>query len=434
MNVTNSLEPQVDSAEPSCRRRAPGNPLQRGIESFLADSIVDYQTLNDGSVKVPKRYTLYPPLLLLPVNFETQNPTWQQLYFRLSTGHREELFDSVARTFAEAGQDVTRIAINARIAVLDSFEDQPGTENVLRSPSQLIPTYGDFGPATLQNPAATLPTRHDFDVAFWVSTKQSQNVIQVWAPRWTMFSRGNITEKSRILGTSANTFPGLEPSELGMLLEQVDVVDLYVGIGYFAFSYLARGVKRVWGWDLNPWSIEGLRKGCQANGWRCVVVVVAADGNLQDMSVHKLATLISQSEGGSESGPIRCVAFQGDNTWAASVMAQLKAALDAKTTQQTRLHARHVNLGLLPSSRQSWGIAVKLVDCVSGGWLHVHENVDISYIETKSRDIVEQMDNLLGSHKAGGWRAECQHVEPVKTYAPGVMHCVFDIRVRRADD
>lgn len=44
-------------------------------------------------------------------------------------------------------------------------------------------------------------------------------------------------------------------------------VDLYCGIGYFTFSYLAAGAKTILGWDLNPWSMEGLRRGAVANKW-----------------------------------------------------------------------------------------------------------------------------------------------------------------------
>src|SRR5690606_6675835 len=43
-------------------------------------------------------------------------------------------------------------------------------------------------------------------------------------------------------------------------------VDLYAGIGYFAFSYARLGL-RVLCWEVNPWSVEGLRRGAEANGF-----------------------------------------------------------------------------------------------------------------------------------------------------------------------
>ena len=37
--------------------------------------------------------------------------------------------------------------------------------------------------------------------------------------------------------------------------------DLYAGIGYFAFSYAKAGVGKVLCWEINPWSVDGLRRG-----------------------------------------------------------------------------------------------------------------------------------------------------------------------------
>ena len=100
-----------------------------------------------------------------------------------------------------------------------------------------------------------------------------------------MFSRGNIREKARILGQirlNQSPFSGLCSGELSQDLCEIDVVDLYVGIGYFALPYLRKGVRRVFGWELNGWSVEGLRRGCIRNGFECAVfgadVVVKRDG------------------------------------------------------------------------------------------------------------------------------------------------------------
>ena len=302
----------------------------------------------------------------------------------------------------------------------------------MRRPRELIPVYGDFGPSALLSRSGPRLSKDDFDAALWVATKQSQDISQVWAPRWTMFSRGNLSEKNRILGNNhSNPFPGLTASELGQTPGEIDVVDMYVGIGYFAFSYLARGFRRVWGWDLNPWSIEGLRRGCERNGWRCLVVSIAEDGSLVGTSVEALARSLIESGGGET---VRCVAFNGDNKWSVQILKGLDKALQAAATRPPSPSIRHVNLGLLPTTRDSWQSAIVALDRNLGGWLHVHENVDVREVGAKSHHIVQELRRLLGSHKGGYWLVECQHVENVKTYAPGVMHCVFDVEMRPTTD
>jgi len=150
---------------------------------------------------------------------------------------------------------------------------------------------------------------------------------------------------------------------------------------------------------------------------------------------------------------------------------------------------RHVNLGLLPTSRGAWDPAVEVLDFDLGGWIHVHENVKDGNIETKMNEVVTTFQELVdkrdwratskgvgridrsgtesdaewedvmegiemewvdvrtetraqsdlesesenrGGEMMGGRRkgkVACVHVERVKTYAPGVWHVVFDIWV-----
>ncbi|RMZ90305.1 hypothetical protein DV736_g2476, partial [Chaetothyriales sp. CBS 134916] len=258
------------------RRRTkaiPTNPLQAGILSFLARSGRKVDILTTDSV--PKRFTLYSPALLLPGNFAKHGLAWTAVYDSLDDEAKQDLFASIAETFRRSGKDVSRIAINAAIPSTVGLKDH---DNKLRSPSQLLPVYGDFGPSSLYEKADG-PTQADFEAAFWLSTSQDAGISQIWAPRWTMFSRGNIREKARILRHNDHEFPGMTEKELGTPVGEAEVLDMYVGIGYFAFSYLKSGVKRVWAWDLNPWSIEGLRRGCEKNGWRHLVVRITENGH-----------------------------------------------------------------------------------------------------------------------------------------------------------
>ena len=93
---------------------------------------------------------------------------------------------------------------------------------------------------------------------------------------------------------------------------------------------------------------------------------------------------------------------------------------------------RHINCGLLPSSKDSWEVAVQVLDPI-GGWIHAHENIAKADIETRKQEIVEIFTLLAEKHWGQGlkvpWEINCEHLEQVKSYAPGVVHCVLDIAI-----
>ncbi|KIW97828.1 uncharacterized protein Z519_01412 [Cladophialophora bantiana CBS 173.52] len=474
-----------DEALPKPKKeKPPNNPLVRSVSEFCRElqerhSANEETTLmSPATSDMPKRYSLYPPLLLLPANFTTQNPQWTAFYHALGESDKRELFRVIAEKGFK-GMAVSRIAINAPIAAEieeqggddglvggdgcggggagdvnrveeDSMEQNDASttkeQNVLRCPSGLLPVYGDWGPMPdhdhrQQRHRGRIlhPTVQDFDEAFWTSTCQLQGIAQCWAPLYTMFSRGNISEKARILGLQSH-FPGLAESELNQPVGDVDVVDFYIGIGYFAFCYLSRGVRRVYGWDINPWSIEGLRRGCERNGWRCLVVRVGEAGSLQGSgSVRDLVEGLARDDHADDrEAAVRCVAFLGDNKWAGKVLKEMQhecARIDNNEGRiGSRFNVRHANLGLLPSSRASWQDAVQAITGLSeggtGGWLHVHENVDVREINARELDIVREIDGLVKREPRCPRAVTCPHVEQVKTYAPGVMHCVFDVEIK----
>lgn len=405
MSLPNRYKPLAALSQKS---RRPNNALQAGILAYLTSSHhaeLDIKLL-------PKKYTLYPPLLILPVNFNSASPDWQITFEGLSPNDKHDLFSYVAGAFKP--RKITHIAINAAIS-----PEKVGnsTENIMRSPSSIMPVYGDFGPKTLLDPNSTQPTQADFDSAFWISATQNGGIVQTWAPRWTMFSRGNIAEKARILG-EGNSVKGLEEKELGEALASLDVADLYVGIGYFAFSYLKRGAGTVFGWDINAWSVEGLRRGCLSNEWNCFVAKLDENGGLEPTQLACLEHFLKSDQ----EAPGKCVAFLGDNKSASRLLAEI----DERTGY---INARHINLGLLPTARASWQNAAQVLNHEKGGWLHVHENVDVKEIDLKRTGMVETFESLVHNTHKGSWHVSCCHVEQVKTYGPGVMHCVFDIEI-----
>ena len=326
-------------------------------------------------------YTIYPPLLLLSTSVpkSMRSGAWSRdtPESALST-----LFDEICNSF-----NVTHIAINAPIPLVSASDL---SENVLRSPKSLLPLHGDFG--KLEN-----PSRSAFDAAFWVSTRQ-YGIYQTWAPLYTMFSHGNVSEKARILDIIAEVNPRHSDP-----LDECSAVDLYAGIGYFAFYYAKAGIKNVICWELNPWSVEGFRRGAGMNRWNAVVVDNEDALERREFLEEKF------------------IIFQEDNKNASSRIESIRRDIPP---------VRHVNCGFLPSSRESWRIAVEVLDPLQGGWIHAHENIGIKDINTRKSQVVQVFDSLVNSSPQTTKRiVQCQHLQRVKSYAPGVMHCVLDIHI-----
>lgn len=328
-------------------------------------------------------------LLLSYSAFESSQ--WKDVRDRCTEAEFELLYQHLAKCLK-----VTHIAINKPIPLLD---DVGQTENVLRAPRNLQPLYGDFGPTTCSSP----PTRQDFEVAFWVTAKQN-GIYQTWAPRWTMFSRGNISEKARLLELPSVSEAVEEGRAYGT---GCAAVDLYAGIGYFAFSYLQAGVDQVLCWDLNPWSVEGLRRGAAANRWSCTA-----------FDLH------------GETGWER---YEGDATRLLVFSESNECATQRVQRMRNRLPPiRHVNCGLLPTSEASWQIAIDVLNPVLGGWIHVHENFGVEEIEQKAEEVRQSFQDVL--HYTGLEKpVRVEDIHRLKSYAPGVMHCVLDIYVPPRD-
>ena len=341
-------------------------------------------------------YMIYPPLVLLP-------PTFLSKLSSIFASKGQSLPKDLSSLWSLLSKEfqTSHIALNGPILVSASEEAsvQGGGHpeaNVLRSPTGFAPLYGDFGPAL---PLDHIPTTTDFSSAFWC-TAQQNGIFQTWAPRYTMFSRGNISEKARILSLET-----LVEKQLGCRPEKTSAVDLYAGIGYFAFSYAKARVGNVLCWEINPWSVEGLRRGAKRNRW---AVEVIKGGQVSNETMNDEKHLI---------------VFQESNEHSPRRLAAIKDSIPP---------VRHVNCGFLPSSKDSWEVAVQVLDPL-GGWIHVHENIAKKDIEARTNEIVAIFNRLVMKncvHKPEEQRkAVCDHVEPVKSYAPGIMHYVLDISI-----
>lgn len=358
----------------------------------------------------PEAYSIYKPMLLLPHNAITSEP-WRVLLSSHSAS--SDVLQPLWRSLAGA-VGTTHVAVNSPIPLQAANTSTTAAieENILRSPVNLTPIYGDFGPKPTPQ-ALSSPTESDFNATLWVTATQN-GIHQTWAPLYTMFSRGNIREKTRILNL---------PSVARDFDVAAAVGDLYAGIGYFAFSYKKAGISRTHGietvlcWEINPWSVEGLRRGAEMNGWTCRVV------RQEELPETETRWKEWRRELGSKDQKARADfwVFQMSNEVAGDIVEKLGTAIPP---------IRHVNLGLLPSSSGSWPTAVKILDASQDGWIHVHENVAVKDIDTRAKVVeltFERLLNELEGERAGRG-AVLEHVERVKMYAPGVAHCVFDVR------
>lgn len=310
--------------------------------SHLDTICYDDETINQ--IDAPKKYSVYPPMVLVshPLSEGQANLRW------LPKG-------------------ITHVALNKPIA---------DKENEMRLPSQITPIIGDFGPhATFQRRME--PSLHDFDHAFWCTVVQN-DIWQTWAPRYTMFSRGNVKEKARLLH-----FKDIKNSV---------VLDLYCGIGYFSLLYLRLGA-RVLGWDINPWSIEAFRRALEHQNIKYKVI---RRGENFDNDWLKSDT--------------RAFLFLELNEY----------ALERLSTT-TAIPLSHINLGLLPTSKPSWPIVTKLLpkSTHQKTTVHVHENVHIKAIDTFSVTIQQSLGGTISS------------TNRVKTFAPDVWHVVYDVEIHR---
>lgn len=342
----------------------PGRDIAGVIKLFLQSTDLSADAVSALLANIPRKWSTYHPMVLFGSG-TFDSDIWTEA---LATVDRKRFFSVLREAFPAT---ITHFAVNRPIIEQD----------VMRRPFNLVPLYGDFGP----DPNDSLfdhPLPDDLEDAFWCHVVQN-GIYQTWAPRYTMFSRGNIKEKKRILDTCTR-------------LKGQTVLDLYAGIGYFTLSYLANSAT-VMCWELNPWSIEGLIKGLAENGHKYAVVRENEPLLMKDL--HQL-----QQDG------VKAFIFHESNEHAL-----------ARLATWGKLPVTHVNLGLLPSLKPLWPI----VRAVRDHWsttpmtVHVHENVHVDQIDA----LKTELEQFYADAKA-------VHVEKVKTFAPDVWHVVVDVEMK----
>ena len=195
---------------------------------------------------------------------------------------------------------------------------------------------------------------------------------------WVEFSDYGVHfgfDASKVMFSSGNV---TERHRMGSIdMKGETVVDAYAGAGYYTLPMLVRSqAVRVHACEMNPASIEGLRWAASKNG-------VGAR-----LTVH-----------------------EGDNQ---TTMPGLAGVAD-------RCH-----LGLLPSSEAVWQHALACLK-PSGGWLHIHMNVEKENVQAWSDETVHALKQFA-QDSGRNWSIEAKHIERVKSYSPGVLHVVLDVQ------
>ena len=299
--------------------KTPAQELVTNVEKLLLkNSIILTQEM---ARCLPTKWELLGDIALVPSD-TLNSEEWHIVLSENETLHRE-----VWREIATSLR-VSRIARQSEI-----------TNDKLRS-SQVKMIVGDSGEVELT----------DNGVKFWLDVTK------------VMFSSGNVTERHRI-------------GDIDMSGEIV--VDAFSGIGYYTLPMLVRSnAKHVYACELNPYSIDALRKGAELN------------------AVSDRLSII-----------------EGDN----------QITLQGLTGIADRVH-----LGILPSSENTWSLAI---DCLrqSGGIIHIHMNVREKEIDSFVEYCLELLNHYAGQRDFN--TVQLQHVEKVKWYAPHIRHIVIDVSI-----
>lgn len=362
-SITDCTDPRLEGF--NTRKYELKEVAEQGIVGFTQRFLERHavENINELLRCLPLRYTVYTPLLLF--NYSKQrsfnHPAWVSFFHDEGEEAKNSYFSDLLRNLFP--KEVTHVAINMPIIETD----------VMRRPFNITPLYGELISPQLQlnDRLWDHPQSSDFDSTVWCHVTQN-GIKQLWAPMFTMFSRGNIKEKKRVLDTFVE-------------IQDNDVVDLYAGIGYFTLSYLKRGARNVFCFELNPWSVEALRRGLEANHFE------------QD----------------------RCHIYNESNEWSTQRLKE----------HSLKLRVRHINLGLLPSSKPGWPLALAIISLQQSlpiVTLHIHENVHINALNDNT--FISQTLSELKTHN-GSYEYSATHLEKIKTFAPDVWHVCLDVDV-----
>ncbi|KAI9231407.1 hypothetical protein MVEG_08586 [Podila verticillata NRRL 6337] len=419
--------------------QTPYEKLKDNLTKFLTPYLkawppgdqISIDSLSVLLASIPQKWEHYSDFTLLPPSAFLAEPWPQVLKHLVQVDHTQPQKHSSALLIMEQLEKLVQDALGsshiARKAIIP-------VQDILRRP-KIRPLTGDWGihnrfkswiehdqvglldhhtvqdqqqVEALTHAADAEPTTENFASAYWAMTCQNQ-VWYSWAPMFTMFSAGNITEKERV----AHSRPIFDARDK-------IVVDLYAGIGYFTLVYLLHaGARTVHACEWNPWSVEGLARGADRNGirWSKVSSLEDASASGQEsptISKHAQKTPKKSTKPTPPLGNL--VIYPGDN-------AQWISCFENQ--------AHHINLGLIPSAELGWVLGVRALCPKEGGYLHVHHNIRVGEEESFKAYLLQSLKLQFAEWKAGqDWELHIRHMENIKSFAPLVFHYVADVECR----
>ncbi|KAI8459887.1 S-adenosyl-L-methionine-dependent methyltransferase [Phakopsora pachyrhizi] len=357
------------------KSRPNASPVIKTLKEFISSvPVIDCSLIDQLTIP---GYEAYNQLIIFQSNSFTSED-WHNKLFRGINSERERFFKLLARNFG-----VTHLASKGFI----QRDDQ------VRKP-WLKELYGKFDRLGQDF------DQDGFDSSFWTCTKvhlpaRQLSIRYVWSPTHTMYCRGNNSEKIRI------------GSDLSDLRNKV-VVDMFAGIGFFSFCYLAGGAQKVIGCEISRWAVEGMRRGSVENGFNYRII----------------------DKGYDESVRFR-ESMEDEHT--------RLIILPFSNQQGLRLYrglAEHVNLGLLPDSIPFVQIAIEALRPDLGGHIHVHTELDL-ILENQPKDNLSAaqksaqrlIEKILSLQNFRIELVDCVGIYFVKPIGPQKYHVVFQIRV-----
>ena len=212
------------------------------------------------------------------------------------------------------------------------------------------------------------------------AVRSSQAILLNSEDGWTEFLDNGVIftlDVTKVMFSSGNITERHRIARMNM--EDEIIVDCFAGIGYYCLHAIVNaGAKHIHACEMNPNSIQALEKALELN------------------QIEEKLTI-----------------YPGDNQ---------------ESLPKLEYIADRVFLGLLPSSELVWEHAVNCLK-QTGGYLHIHMNVEEEKIPNWQKLTIEEIDKFAKT-KGRKLSVVSSHLEKVKWFAPRVRHVVLDLELR----
>ena len=270
----------------------------------------------------------------------------------------------------------------------------------------------------------------------WVTVTENSIAFSFEMTR-VMFCSGNVTERMRMAR---------------QVCRDEIIVDLYAGVGYYTIPFLVHGgAKHVHALEWNPFSVVALKYNLAHAGVDSSRYSVHEGDNRVTVVGESSQSPSFPSPGALTVAPppphvvLNASSVDRSTPANASDVGAAPHGTDPSPKASASLAgvAHRVCCGLLPSSAEGWPLAACVLNKVSGGIIHVHENVHEDILQnwahvTLCTAFEALFHTLAQQAQSDGSTADaapayrmsvkCIHLEKVKSYAPRVMHIVADLR------